>query len=64
VNTLNCVIQVNGQLVNRTSHDDVAAAIREGCKLPLPVEKQEEEVQENSQEEEAKTVRKNKQLYF
>ena len=48
-------------MVNQTSHDDVAAAIREGCKIPAPTEKQVEEVQNNSNpppvsDEEAKAV--------
>jgi len=60
----NLFLQVNGKAVQKESHDAVAAAIREGCKLPSPVveKKLEEEIDRSrgssiSSEEEVKLVR-------
>ncbi|CAK8691769.1 unnamed protein product [Clavelina lepadiformis] len=40
------IMKVNGKVVTQTSHDEVAAAIREGCKPP-PSEKNEDEENKN-----------------
>ena len=55
--------QVNGAGVDHASHDDVAQAIREGCKVTPPAEKAEEKTAErnlsNSSEDDLKQVKIN-----